>query len=60
MKNFRRIYEVQTASRLKEIIKPPTRQKFASSLEKNFSYGDIQEYTPICFPSASKMQFLGV
>ena len=23
-------------------------------------YGDLQEYTDICFPSASRMQFLGV
>ena len=36
MKKFKRFCEAQTASRLKEIIQPSTRQKLPRSLEKNF------------------------
>ena len=31
-----------------------------TSLEHKFPYGDIQEYTDIYFPSASRIQFLGI
>ena len=57
MKKFKTFYEAQTASRLKEIIQFPTRQKLPTSLEQKFSYGDI--HTGIFFPSFSRMQFLG-
>ena len=31
-----------------------------NSLEESFFYGDIQEYTDICFSNAARMQFLGI
>ena len=52
MKNFKTFYEAKTAGSLKG--------NNLTSLDKKFSYGDLQEYTNIYFPSASKMQFLGV
>ena len=42
------------------MIQPPTRKKLPTSLEQKYSYGDLQEYTDNCFPSASRMQLLGV
>ena len=62
MKNFKIFGEVQTASYLKKIIQSPTRLKLPiiMSLEQIFSYGDIQESTDICFPKASRLQFLDV
>ena len=44
-KHFKTFYETETASRLEEII------------QQIFSYENIQEYTDIFFPSASRMQF---
>ena len=55
VKNFKTFYESQTAICLKEIIQPPP-----DFLEQNFSNRDLQEYTDIWFPSAPRMQFLGV
>ena len=43
---------------LKEINQTNTRYKSPTSLKQTFSYRDVQEYTDICFPSASRMQFL--
>ena len=53
MENDKTFYEAQTASSLNEII------QFPRSVEQKFLYGDIQEYSDVCFPSASRMQFLG-
>ena len=65
MKNCKVFYEASAATHLKEIIQlppnpPPTRLNLTKSLEQNFSYGDIQKYTDICFQSASRMQFWSV
>ena len=60
MKDFKIFYKGQSASWLKEFIQSPTSWKLPTSLEQIFSYGDMQEYTDICFPSALRMQFLGV
>ena len=69
MKNCKTFYEVHTANRLKEIIQfPPNAPPILPdkilirlwTLEQKFSYGDIQKYTELCFPSASRMQFLSV
>ena len=54
MKNFKTFYQDETAIRLKEIIQP------AHQLKAFYVSGDIQEYTDICFPSDSRMQFLDV
>ena len=53
MENDKTFYEAQTASSLNEII------QFPRSVEQKFLYGDIQGYSDVCFPSASRMQFLG-
>ena len=53
MENDKTFYEAQTASSLNEVIQLPW------SLEQKFLYGDIQEYSDVCFPSASRMQYLG-
>ena len=60
MKHFKIFYEVRTASLLNNIIQPSARYKLSVSLELKFSYGDLQEYTYICFPSALRMHFLDV
>ena len=65
MKNWKVFYEVQIASRLKEIIlplpsSPPHLIKSYYVSGTKFSYGDIQKYTDICSQSASRMQFLGI
>ena len=57
-KIWKTFYEAQTMSRLKEINQTNTRYKSPTSLKQKFSYRDVQEYTDICFPSASRMQFL--
>ena len=58
-KNLKTFYEPQTASRVKKSIQHPTRLKVLTSLQQIFSYGDLQEYTGTCFPSALRNQFLG-
>ena len=61
MKNFKTIYEAKTASRLKEVIEPPTtKKKIVASLEQKFSEGDLQEYMDVRSPSAWRMQLLRV
>ena len=57
-KILKTFYEAQTMSRLKEINQTNTRYKSPTSLKQKFSYRVVQEYTDICFPSASRMQFL--
>ena len=61
MKNFKTFYETQRASHLKEIIQSP----HLSPSDKSFLHlwnkkMFLREYTDICFPSTSRMQFLGV
>ena len=58
MKYCKTFYEVQTVSRLKEIIQPPptrypTRWNLTTSLEQKFSQRDIHKYTYICFEECS-------
>ena len=63
MKNFKTFYENQIVNRLEEIITllpTRTKKKLPTSREQTFSYGDMQEYTDICFPSALRMHFLGI
>ena len=60
IEKFKTFYESQTAICPKEIIQAPTRLEFPTSLEQLFPNGDLQEYIDICFPSAPRMQFLGV
>ena len=49
MKNFTTFYEAQTHQKKYSV---PTRQKFPTCLKQKFCYGDIQEYTDICFKNA--------
>ena len=65
MKNCKTFCEAQTASRLMEIVQPPTKpnptqKNLTTSLEQKFSYGDIQKYMDICFQRASRIEFLSV
>ena len=60
MKNFKTFYKPQAASCLKEVVQSPTREKLLTLVEQKFYYGDLQEYTDICFPSSSRIQFSGV
>ena len=56
MKKFKTIYGAQTANRFEEnILLARDRRFLPTSLEQNLSYGYIQEYTDIRFPSASRM-----
>ena len=50
MKNLKTIYVTKAKNHFKEIIQPPaTKLKVPTSLEKNFSYGDLQECIGIYF-----------
>ena len=60
MKKIKTFLEAQTANRLKEIFQSPTREKLPASLKQKLSWRDLQVDTDMCFPSASKMQLLGV
>ena len=59
MKNFKTFYNAQTASRFKKTKQPLPDKSFLRLRKKN-SYEDLQEYTEICFPSASRMHILCV
>ena len=64
LKNCKTLYEVQTASRLKEIYQhhpKPTPHQIKSYYFSgaNILFGDIQRYTGIFFQSVAKLQFLG-
>ena len=43
---------------LRKSFGPTPDKSFLTSLEQKCSYEDTQEYTNICFPIASRMQFL--
>ena len=63
MKNFKTFCQAQTAIRsVAQLLSTPfpRKQKLPKSLEQKFSYEELQEQTKICFPSASRIQFLGV
>ena len=57
MKNLKTFYNSQT---LKEIIQRPLPHKNFLLLRKKNYLIDLQEYTDLRFPSASRMQFLDV
>ena len=59
IKNSKTVYEAQTASCFKGSTQPPPDRKLLTSLKQNFSDGD-QECADICFPTSSRMQFLGI
>ena len=54
MKNFKTFYNAQTGSRFKKTKQPLPDKSFLRLWKKN-SYGNLREYTEICFPSASRM-----
>ena len=60
MKNFETFTSPKQPSAWRKLFKLPTREMYRMFLEWKFSNGDLQEYTEICFPSARRMQFLGV
>ena len=57
MKIFKIFYEKKKVSCLKKIIQSPlTKEELPTSLvEQKFSYGDLQEYIHIFFPSILRM-----
>ena len=59
MKKFKRFCEAQTASRLKEIIQPSTRQKLPRHWKKIFSLRYTGTYRSF-FSSTWRIHFLGV
>ena len=49
----------ETQTVLKKLFSPRPDRKLPTSLEHKISYGG-QKYPDVCFPSALRMQFLGV
>ena len=62
MKNCKTFYEAQTASRLMEIVQPPSKPT-PNQIKSYYDFGTkffFRRYTEICFQSASRVEFLSV
>ena len=60
MKNFKALYESQSVIYLQVIIHPPPVKSFPRLWNKNFQKEICRDIKETCFPSAPRMQILGV